>query len=151
MSSSNPKSTSSQIISPAFCNHARASPLVDPGHPHIPCPPLSVVKFLKSMCVATPTTGTFVALRAHFLMDSYYAAFGKHGQAFLPNIFTRVGGDLSERDTGEFALANLRHHRCASCESERSVTDLFAIQFDAALIDHAHRFGGAWRQTGLLQ
>jgi hypothetical protein len=90
MLSSNPRSTSSQIINPAFRNHPFEQPHVNPRHPHIPCPPLSVVKFLKNMCVATPITGTIAALFVRFVKDSHYAASRKSGQAFLPKNFCRL-------------------------------------------------------------
>lgn len=134
MLSSNPKSTSSQIINPAFRNHPFRQPPVNPGHLHIPCPPLSVVKFLKNN-----STGTLQLVR--FVEDSHYAAFRKRGQVFLPNIFMPGAKKiLSKRDASEPAFTNLCHYGGTFCDSKRSVTDPFTIELDAALFNHPQSF-----------
>ena len=79
------------------------------------------------MCVTTPVTGTVVTLFVRFVKDSHYAAFRKHGQAFLPKFFIPARKILFESDPRELALAYLCDDRCAFFESKRSVTDLFAI------------------------
>jgi hypothetical protein len=117
MLSSNPKLTSSQIINPAFRNHPLRQPLVNPGHLHIPCPPLSVVKFLKNN-----STSTLQLVR--FVEDSHYASFCKHGQAFLPNIFTP-----GEKTYLSVTRANRRLPTCATTVAPLAIVSALSLTF----------------------
>src|SRR3989338_3408669 len=56
--------------------------------------------------------------------------------------------NLTDRYSGEFALADLRHNNGTCLELQRFVADLFAVELDPALIDHAQGFGSAGDQPG---
>src|SRR5574340_1301359 len=58
---------------------------------------------------------------------------------------------LADADPPELALADLRHDDRARLDLQGLVADLFAVEPDAALVDHAHGLGSAGDQPGLFE
>lgn len=120
MLSSNLESTSSQIISPAFRHHPREQQHVNPRHPHIQCPPLSVVSFLKNNSLTHMYRFVFV----HFVKDSHYAIFRKSGQVFLWKLF-----NFRQKTYLTLTRANFRLPTCATTVAPFATVNMRSTTF----------------------
>src|SRR5579862_221013 len=63
----------------------------------------------------------------------------------------RIDAALGQGYASEFSFPNLHHDLRARGELERFVTDLFTIELDAALRNHAQRFGRARGKSRFLE